>query len=374
MTLKRLTLLLLLATFVILLPAAGIAVDFRVIVPGPPVIVAPAPPPPPVVVVPGPPPPPAVVVEPAQPVEQYPQQEYQQQDYPPQDAQPQQYQQEYPQQEYQQQELPAEEYIPEGDPTPPPPLAVQEPELVVVPSGEAQVYMVPNTVGVYFYGGWWYRQHHGVWFRTVEYNQPWVFVQPAIVPSFVVGIPPAYALYLPPTYHRIHYGEFRSNWRTWDRDRRWQRERWYQNERRADIRRDRIRQANARMEQDRRIRDQRIKERERNRNLHRPGPGQKTDRFETKKTGQQDNLRQHKTGPAGTQKFERGGHDNLRTNKTGTSGTQKFERGGHDQSKMQNKNLQQNKNIQNKNLQQNKIQPKQQNTPANKEKDKHKIN
>ena len=80
------------------------------------------------------------------------------------------------------QELPAEEYIPEGDSTPPQPLAIQDPELVVVPSGEEQVYMVPNMVGVYFYGGYWYRYHHGVWFRSNVYNGSWRFVQPAIVP------------------------------------------------------------------------------------------------------------------------------------------------------------------------------------------------
>jgi hypothetical protein len=157
------------------------------------------------------------------------------------------------------QELPAEEYIPEGDPTPPPPLAVREPELVVVPSGEAQVYMVPNTVGVYFYGGTWYRYHHGVWFSTGVYNAPWVVVGTPLVPSFVVGISPAYALYLPPSYHRIRYGEFHSHWRTWDRERRWERESWYKNERRAEVRQARERQARERVQRDRRERTERVK-------------------------------------------------------------------------------------------------------------------
>jgi hypothetical protein len=156
-------------------------------------------------------------------------------------------------------ELPPEEYIPEGNHTPPPKLAVQEPELVVVPSGNAQVYMVPNMVGVYFYGGHWYRHHHGVWFRAASYNQPWVFMKRERVPSFVSGISPAYALSLPPSYHRIHYHEFNRNWRTWDRERHWERERWYQNERRAEIRRDRDRHANERMTRDRHERNERVK-------------------------------------------------------------------------------------------------------------------
>ena len=35
----------------------------------------------------------------------------------------------------------------------PPPLEVQNPEMVVVPSGDSYVYMVPNTYGVYFHNG-----------------------------------------------------------------------------------------------------------------------------------------------------------------------------------------------------------------------------
>jgi len=167
--------------------------------------------------------------------------------------------QEYPAAGYQ--EYPSEEYIPEGDYTPPPPLAIQEPEMVVVPSGNTYVYMLPNMSGVYFYNGYWYRYHHGVWFRSNIYNGAWVYVDPQYVPRYVVDIPPAYSLYLPGNYYRIHYYDFHRSWRTWDRDRHWQKERWFQQERRADIRRDRIRQANVRMEQDRRMRDQRIRER-----------------------------------------------------------------------------------------------------------------
>jgi hypothetical protein len=217
----------------------------------------------------------------------------------------------YPQQDNAQQEYPAEEYIPEGDPTAPQPLAIQEPELVVVPSGDAQVYMVPNMVGVYFYGGVWYRYHHGVWFTANAYNGAWGFVQPAIVPAFVVGISPAYALYLPPTYYRIHYRDFNSHWRTWDRERHWERERWYQNERRADVRQSRERQSRERLQRDRQIRDQRIKERDRRyQKTGQPGqrPG-RTDKVDSRKTGHPDNMRQQKSGQTGTQKsgqFERG--------------------------------------------------------------------
>jgi len=154
---------------------------------------------------------------------------------------------------------PAEEYIPEGDPTPPPALTVQNPDLVVVPSGEAQVYMVPNMAGVYFYAGRWYRHHHGVWFGAAAYNEPWVFMEPPVIPSFVVGISPFYPFYLPRDYHRIHYGDFHSHWRTWDHDRHWHNEHWFKNERRAEVRHARERQAHARMEKDRHQRQDRVK-------------------------------------------------------------------------------------------------------------------
>ena len=157
------------------------------------------------------------------------------------------------------QELPPEEYIPEGDPTPPPQIAVQEPQLVVVPSGNTQVYMVHDTPGIYFYDGHWYRHHHGVWFSSTSYNTPWVYARPAVVPSFVVDIPPTYPLYLPPSYHRIHYHEFHSHWRTWDRDRHWEKQDWYRNERRAEVRRDRMHRAHERMERDRHERHERVK-------------------------------------------------------------------------------------------------------------------
>jgi hypothetical protein len=158
-----------------------------------------------------------------------------------------------------QDEPPAEEYIPEGDPTPPPPLAVRNPDLVVIPSGEAQVYMVPTMSGVYFYDGYWYRHHHGVWFRAGAYNDPWAFVQPPMVPSFVTGIPPAYPFYLPRGYHRIHYGEFHSHWHAWDRDRHWHKQHWFQHERRADVRQARERQAHVRMEKERHLRQERVR-------------------------------------------------------------------------------------------------------------------
>lgn len=114
------------------------------------------------------------------------------------------------------------------------------PDVVVVPSGDADIYMVPGTPGLYFYDGYWYRVHEDRWFRSRAYNGRWAYVRPEIVPGVVVGISPEYSLHLPPDYMRIRFGNFKRNWRSWERDRHWNRYDWYRNERREDIRRERM--------------------------------------------------------------------------------------------------------------------------------------
>jgi len=125
---------------------------------------------------------------------------------------------------------------------PPPPLGfATPPDVVVVPSGESSVYMVPNTFGVYFFGGSWYRYHSGYWFRASTYNAPWVSISVGAIPGVIVNVPPEYVFSLPPNYYRIHYNEFYGHWRDWDRSRHWNRYDWYRNERRADVLRERHR-------------------------------------------------------------------------------------------------------------------------------------
>ncbi len=111
---------------------------------------------------------------------------------------------------------------------PPPPLEfAAPPDVVVVPSGASDVYLVPNTVGLYFHGGYWYRFHRDHWFRASIYNGPWVTIREPLVPRVVVGIPPDYILGLPPGYHRIHYGDFHGHWRDWGRNHHWNNHAWY---------------------------------------------------------------------------------------------------------------------------------------------------
>jgi hypothetical protein len=46
-----------------------------------------------------------------------------------------------------------------------PPLA-QPVSVVVVPSGGADVYLVPGVEGLYFFRGSWFRLHNGYWFKS----------------------------------------------------------------------------------------------------------------------------------------------------------------------------------------------------------------
>lgn len=121
----------------------------------------------------------------------------------------------------------------------PAPLVFEEPpDVVVVPSGSAYVYMVPDSPGLYFYNNFWYRFHEGHWFRSGIYNGSWVYLDTRRVPRFVLDVPPDYYSSLPSGYYRIHYGDLHRNWRTWDRGRHWNRYDWYKHEYREHGRRD----------------------------------------------------------------------------------------------------------------------------------------
>ncbi len=112
-------------------------------------------------------------------------------------------------------------------PSPPPLVFAGPPDVVVVPSESADVYLVPGMVGLYFYGGSWYRFYDGYWFQATLYSGPWVGIGAALVPPPVVVIPPDYILGVPVGYRRIHYDEFHSHWQEWGHSRHWHNEPWY---------------------------------------------------------------------------------------------------------------------------------------------------
>jgi len=99
------------------------------------------------------------------------------------------------------------------------------PPLVVIPG--SYVYAVPDVdVEILFYHGYWYRPYEGRWYRSRSYNGQWIFVSPAKVPHVLIDLPPDYH-HFPPVSKRIPYGQFRKNWRRWEKEKYWERdERW----------------------------------------------------------------------------------------------------------------------------------------------------
>ena len=102
----------------------------------------------------------------------------------------------------------------------PPPLVISAPPAVMVIPG-TYVYFVPDVnVDILFYGGWWFRPYRGYWYRARNYNGPWAYVEGSRVPSVVINVPPHFRR-VPPGHTRIPYGQFKKNWKTWERERHW---------------------------------------------------------------------------------------------------------------------------------------------------------
>jgi len=195
----------------------------------------------------------------------------------------------------------------------PPPLEVQTPEMVVVPSGSAYVYMVPNVYGVYFYNGFWFRYYNGIWFRSAVYNSGWVVVRPALVPRVVIGVYPEYAMYLPVGYYRIGWGDFHHHWRDWGHNHHWHHQPWFKREMRRDVRLDRQRHI------------------QRDRNTWHRDPGKRPAGYQPKAVAPKPKSSGvKKTGPGAVKKTGPGAHKVAPSgvHKTGPGGTRKAGPGG----------------------------------------------
>jgi hypothetical protein len=104
-----------------------------------------------------------------------------------------------------------------------PPLVLPAPpSVVVIP--DTYVYFVPDVQeDIFFYGGYWFRPYGRRWYRATSYNGPWVFISPRRVPYTVLHVPPNFRAY---QYRRIPYGDLHRNWRTWEREKYWERHGW----------------------------------------------------------------------------------------------------------------------------------------------------
>lgn len=100
-----------------------------------------------------------------------------------------------------------------------PPLVIPGPPgLVVIPN--TYVYYPPEVDdNIFFYRGYWYRPHQGLWYSAPHYNGPWDHVVISKVPRSVLAVPAGYRY--GPVREHVPYGQVKKNWRNWERDHHW---------------------------------------------------------------------------------------------------------------------------------------------------------
>jgi len=103
---------------------------------------------------------------------------------------------------------------------PPPPYVITSPPPVVVIPG-TYVYSVPDAqVDILFYHGYWWRPFEGRWYRSSHYNGSWKYFPSERIPRAVRELPPDHRHYRPAD-GRISHEDLKRNWKTWERDRHW---------------------------------------------------------------------------------------------------------------------------------------------------------
>jgi hypothetical protein len=103
-----------------------------------------------------------------------------------------------------------------------PPLVIPAPPALVVIPGTYAYYPPSVGVDVFFYHGYWYRPYQGYWYMADDYNGPWSHIVVERVPPVLLGLPPAYR-HISPGYGPMPYSRVQKHWRTWERDRYWDR-------------------------------------------------------------------------------------------------------------------------------------------------------
>jgi hypothetical protein len=96
------------------------------------------------------------------------------------------------------------------------------PEVVVIPG--TYVYMIPNRdEDILFFQGYWWRPYEGRWYRASNYNGRWSYIGPSRVPGGLRGLPLDYRQRITPEHERIAHKDVRRNWKTWEKQKRWDR-------------------------------------------------------------------------------------------------------------------------------------------------------
>ena len=112
-------------------------------------------------------------------------------------------------------------------PLPPPIVFAAPPEVIAMPETNG-VYVAPDIdADLYFWNGFWWRLWEGRWYRSVYYDQGWVYYN--YVPSFYFYIDPYWRTYYTNhnwyghnwNYQRIPYQRLQQNWKSWQTNRSW---------------------------------------------------------------------------------------------------------------------------------------------------------
>jgi hypothetical protein len=106
---------------------------------------------------------------------------------------------------------------------PPAVVVDDDPALIVIPG--TYVYWLDGQDDVYFYGGVWWREWNGRWYRSSVYSGPWVMIEFGYVPQPVTHLPGDWRQhrYDAP---RVQWYDTRNHWQGWERDRYWEQRRW----------------------------------------------------------------------------------------------------------------------------------------------------
>jgi hypothetical protein len=103
------------------------------------------------------------------------------------------------------------------------------PQVIVIP--DTFVYAAPDIdVDLFFWNGWWWRPWEGRWYRSHYYDRGWAYYNN--VPSFYFDVDPGWRRHYRDhdwyghrwNYERIPYKRLQQNWKTWDKNRHWERQ------------------------------------------------------------------------------------------------------------------------------------------------------
>jgi len=103
-----------------------------------------------------------------------------------------------------------------------PPIVFSAPPVLVVIPG-TYVYLAPDfDEDVFFYRGWWWRNHDRRWYRAKKLDGRWTHIRRDRTPSALVYLPPRYRD-RHPGLDRLEHDRVRRDWQRWEKERHWDR-------------------------------------------------------------------------------------------------------------------------------------------------------